>query len=360
MADTPTVAKGSSETDIDKANQWIRSQPWYQEFIKSIGQDPSYVHLNDQQKRQLGTVIQAHGLPFPDNDEIDPAGNINPKGHKLRNFLIGAAIGGAAIAAPYIIPALSGAGAAGGGAAAGAGAGGVGLGETAAVTGLAGSGFGAGTAAGLGGAAAGLGGAGVGLGETGAVTGLAGSGLAGELGGLGATTVTGAGVGMPIVQGAESGGILSGLGSVKGITDAAGKLSPILGGINANRASNQQANDLLTMRQKQYELDAPATRLSTSRKASLLANFQPVKADWGGPGSGLAGKTVNFTGGFNNPDLYSPETKQLAQDIMHKQLLASLQGEDTLPPAGRSSTMDKILGGIGTGASILGAFGGRS
>ncbi len=116
----PTLSGQSSEADINSANQWMRAQPWYQDALRQLGQDPARgIKLNDSQKKQLAQVIQAHGLPLPDNDEIDPAGNVNPKGHKMRNFLVAAAIGGATIAT------LGAAGAFAGGAAA-AGAGGAG------------------------------------------------------------------------------------------------------------------------------------------------------------------------------------------------------------------------------------------
>ncbi len=128
----PTLGQKSSETDIDRANQWLRSQPFYLEFIRSIGQDPSYVHLNDAQKKQFAQIAAANGLPLPSNDEIDPAGNINPKGHKMRNFLIAAAIGGAAVGGYYALPALTGGGGAAGAGAAGAA--GTGAGGTLAAT----------------------------------------------------------------------------------------------------------------------------------------------------------------------------------------------------------------------------------
>ena len=93
----PSLGDKGTEADIDTANRWMRSQPWYLEFLKANGQDPNRVRLNDNQRKQLGALMAQNGLPVPEKDEVDPAGNINPKGHKLRNFLTAAAIGGAAL-----------------------------------------------------------------------------------------------------------------------------------------------------------------------------------------------------------------------------------------------------------------------
>ena len=132
----PALGNHGSEADIDTANRWMRSQPWYTQFLQSIGQDPMRVKLNDQQKQQLSVLMAQNGLPVPEKDEVDPAGNINPKGHKLRNFLTAAAIGGAAVAAPFAIGALAGSGGAAGAAGAGA-AGATGAAGSAAVPALA-------------------------------------------------------------------------------------------------------------------------------------------------------------------------------------------------------------------------------
>lgn len=152
-----------TEQEINQANQWMREQPWYQQLLQGWGQTGA-VHLEDWQRNQIMNEARMRGVGISDRMEIDPAGNINPKGHKLRNTLIAAGIG-AGVAAPFIIPALA-AGGAGGGAAAG-----VGLGETAATTGLAsGAGIGGAVAApafGAAGAASAAGAAGGGAGGAG-------------------------------------------------------------------------------------------------------------------------------------------------------------------------------------------------
>jgi hypothetical protein len=174
MPTTPNPQLGygqPTEVGIDKVNIWMRSQPWYQDLLRSWHQDPSNVHLNDSQKQQIVRQAQANGVVVDEGHmEVDPSGNFNPIGHKLRNTLIVAGIAAATIATMGAAGAFSGAAAAGsagagaGGGAAAAGAGGT-LGSTvigagfvpgiAGGTGLAaGAGAGAATAAGTGGALA--------------------------------------------------------------------------------------------------------------------------------------------------------------------------------------------------------------
>ena len=108
-----SVVKGSSESDINSLNAWMRSQPWYQEQLAKWGVNPSSVKLSDAQRQQLVSLAQQNGVQVDQgNIEVDPAGNFNPIGHKLRNTLIGAGVAGAAIGAPYLLGALGGGGAA--------------------------------------------------------------------------------------------------------------------------------------------------------------------------------------------------------------------------------------------------------
>ena len=105
------VVKGDSEAAIDAVNQWMRAQPWYQAQLQQWGVDPSRVKLSEAQRNQLVALAQANGVQVDQgNIEVDPAGNFNPIGHKLRNGLIAAGLGGAAIAAPFALGALAGGG----------------------------------------------------------------------------------------------------------------------------------------------------------------------------------------------------------------------------------------------------------
>jgi hypothetical protein len=127
MPDTmqPQLGYGQpTEVSIDKVNQWMRSQPWYQGLLRSWGQDPNNVHLNDQQKAQIIRQAQANGVVVDQgNMEVDPSGNFNPVGHKLSNTLIVAGLAAATIGTMGAAGAFSGAAAGAMGAGAGGGAG---------------------------------------------------------------------------------------------------------------------------------------------------------------------------------------------------------------------------------------------
>ncbi len=168
MATTPAPQLGygqRAEAPIDSVNQWMRGQPWYQNLIRSFGQDPNNVNLSDAQKQQVIRAAQANGVVVDEGNngqEVDDSGNFKPKSHNLRNTLIVAGIAATALTglgAAGIGP-LSGAlgGAAGGSAALPAatvpGYLGGGAATTGTVAGTAGS-VGAGTAAAGGGSALG-------------------------------------------------------------------------------------------------------------------------------------------------------------------------------------------------------------
>lgn len=146
----------------------------------------------------------------------------------------------------------------------------------------------------------------------------------------------------------------------------AGKLAPVLGGLSKGRNESRQANDTNSMARDRIALDSynsglksPSTRLNTSLAASRVANRQPVTAEWGGPGAGLRGQTVKFNGGSANPNLISPDTKALAEDTMHQEMLQGMGGKGgppTLSQPQDSSTLDNIIGGASTASSILGAL----
>lgn len=338
---------GNSEASIDQVNTWMRSTPWYQDLLKQWGFAPGQpVRLNDAQRQQIVRNAQAQGVVVDEgNIEVDPSGNFNPKGHKLRNTLIVAGIAGATIATMGAAGAFAGAagaaGAGGSGAAgAGAAAGGGGLLASSATAPLIGGTVAGGTGLGAGGSAALIGG--------GAAAGAAG-------GGAGA---------------AGAGGSL--LGKVAGVAQNA---APILGGMaKSNQAANQQQTDndfraaqlRLAQEQQQFsegqqQLHNPAIMQGDIARANAMA-AGPVQAHWGGPGSGLRGETVQFTGGANAPQ--SPETKAAMQQLIQQkiqQLLAPPPAAGANPafapvtPKPESGT-DKLIGGLATGAGLLGGF----
>lgn len=143
LADPRKQGKHGSEAQIDQVNQWMRGTDWYQAYLRAWGQKPDSVKLTKAQRKTLLNAARAQGVEITDDVEIDPGGNFNPKGHKLRNTLIVAGIAGATIATMGAAGVFAGAGgaagagsgAAAGGAAAAAGAGIPAAATTAAVTG---------------------------------------------------------------------------------------------------------------------------------------------------------------------------------------------------------------------------------
>lgn len=130
----PSLGYGQrAEAPINAVNQWMRTQPWYQALIRSFGQDPNNVHLNDSQKQAVIKAAQANGVVVDEGhngQEVDDSGNFQAKSHALRNTLIVAGIAAAALAT------AGAAGVFGGGAAAGGSAGAAGGVEAGVTSGL--------------------------------------------------------------------------------------------------------------------------------------------------------------------------------------------------------------------------------
>lgn len=348
--DQPQLGYGKqSEASIDAVNQWMRSQPWWQQIA---GTGP--VHLNDQQKRAVMHAAQANGVVIDEGDmEIDPAGNLNPKGHKLRNTLIVMGAAAAAIAAPYALSALG----SGGGAAAGG----------AAATGAGTAGVEAGVTAGLGSAAL-----------PGAMASLpAIGGSAATLAPLASTTIGNGAMG-PITGGTglagktATGGILSKLTSpetLSGVADTLGGAAKSSLQQNNNADLMNAANERTRLERDKFALTAPGTRLKDSTLASLGSNWQPTKVDWGPggfhPGAGTEGKIPTFSGGLSGGmQNLDPRTKELQSKVMDDELQSQMSGgptgggKDTFmpPPVTPLSGGDKALGYGATTAGILAAL----
>ena len=232
MATFPSVSGGDSEVSINQANQWMRSQPWYQSFLAAYRQDPNAVLLTESQRQQLVRTAQANGMVIDEGAiEMDPSGNFNPRGHKMRNALIGLGVAGAA--------ALTGGAALGafGGAGAGAGAGGL--------SGLAGASYvvpsaALGAGGGIGGTAAALGAAGAA--GAGGLTGLAPAsytvpsatlGAGGGMTGLATAGLAGSGYTVPSATLGANGGIPAGYGAGATGTSLAERMGRPLGRVAA-------------------------------------------------------------------------------------------------------------------------------
>lgn len=163
----------------------------------------------------------------------------------------------------------------------------------------------------------------------------------------------------PIAAAPVTGGIS--LTSLPGILGTAGRLAPVLSGAAAARGAAQTTNDQLGLNRAMVDLarrksnvDLPGERLHQTKSAALMARFQPTEFSFA-PGS----HNASFTGGFNNPNLYTGEPTQEANDLIHKNLVAQLSGADQmgeLPAVGKSNALDKILGIAGLTTSIMGAL----
>jgi len=373
MAYDPTTAPlnpKSTEADINAANQWMWQQPWYQETIRSFGQQMGNVRLNDQQKRQLAQVIAAHGFPLPSNDEIDPAGNVNPKGHKMRNFLIAAAIGGATIATLGAAGAFAGAAGAGsaaggaGGAAAGTAAGAAGAALPASTIGLAGSGFGAIPATagsiGLAGGAAGA------AGTAGALAPLASTTtvpLAGTLpaGVASGTSASAAGVGSGIIQGAKGGSTIASLLKNPDTYSDIGKVLESYGNDEANIRKDrgiwtQQYDRLRLEGEKDRRLAETDAMRKLAQTGYLKSGGNPYK-----PATMLDGSVLP-TFGFGPK---APSQAQLeAANTLEGQLLARVQPGAGFQPSpldsyakpGKAENIGRYGSYIGTGIGIASKF----
>jgi hypothetical protein len=322
-----------TEATVDQVNQWMRSQPWYQGLLKSWGQDPNNVHLNDQQKQQIIQQAQANGVVVDQgNMEVDPSGNFNPVGHKLRNTLIVAGLAAATIGTMGAAGAFSGAaaGAMGaGGAASGAGA-------------AAGT---AGTLAGIEGGAAGLG-----------------SGALGALGtgAMGATALPALGAAGAGAAGAGGSSILGTLGKVaanKGgamLTSAAAgmgneRMQDNYADQNANIANNRAILDSAT-----FNRDLPSVQAHQVAHGDLMSTMHDA-APTGDP------RIDKFGGGGLRPSAFGPATQQAGDELKRQALKNLLSGQGQINPQlttpKRAGFGENALAGAGIGLNILDAYG---
>lgn len=373
MANTPVPSPGygnTSEVSLDTYNQWQRQQPWYQALIKSFGQDPNNVHLNDQQKQAVVRAAQAHGAVIDEGNngqEVDDSGNLRGVGHKLRNTLIVAGIAGAALLTAGV--ALSAAPAASAGAAGGVEAGATaGLGAAA----LPGAGTALGGAAGAGalGAAADVGGAfdaaGNFIGDS-SIPGATGSFSGGSrLGGILDTASQLSGPLSAIASGRAQGAQAeAGLSqsqdrnaiSLYGAENAAnanennfdlgrGNLalstSTAANNFGLNRGSLANQNAATDLAQRNFQLAAPGKRAGNAVRGDILSNAQDVA--FSGLPSNIPVPTIS--GGLR-PSMFSADTRALGADISSQARAAQAKG-DTFAPLPDLPTYQAPEGGLPT------------
>lgn len=364
MATSPALGYGNrSEVNIDTYNQWQRSQPWYQQLIRSFGQDPNNVHLDDNQKQQVIRAAQANGVVVDeggDGQEVDDSGNFRAKGHKLRNTLIVAGLAGAALATAGAAGLFGGAAAGGAGAAEGSAAGLAGI---------------EGGAAGLSDAAL----AGLGTGAMGAVPV---AGAAGAAGGafdaagnfIGDSTFGSTAAGGGGILGAAKGlsglapDILGTIGAVGSSLGAAGKGAADArvteAGINQRQdaLSLQRYTDSLQgantdLAQRKFALTAPAQRESNAVRGDILSSAKDFS--YGAP-TMVGHIPVPTSSGGLRPSIFSNDTKQLGSTIARQQNQAQQSGDvfsplPTIPnltPLPSAGAGDSILNTAGTVGNI--------
>lgn len=350
----PQLGYGNrNDASIDHVNQMMRTQPWYQAKLASMGVDPNNVRLNDSQKQELIREAQAHGIVVDEGNngqEIDDSGNFRAKGHKLRNTMIVAGIAAATLATMGAAGVFS-------GAAAPAAAGGLGGVES-------------GVSAGLGAAA--FPGAGTALTAGSGVAGLAGAGTAATEGAfdaagnfIGASSIPGATGSFEAAAGA--GGALStadkiaqlaktGSSIVGGVDSALnGGLDPMARGVgSANAAAQEARNRILGAQVDQGGPAADKTALSNMRTAGLMTNFAGSPASpYGSPAINLGQNTKDLAAGF--------QKELLARQAAGKSLTASgvpdptpqeLADEAAARAASQGKTGNSTLDALNTGTRL--------
>ena len=365
------ITRQSSEEDIDTANRAMRSQPWYLEYLQSIGQNPNAVRLSGDQRKALERLVMQHVGVEEAGLNIDHSGNIDKVGHKLRNGLIIAGIAaGGYFAAPAIAGALAGGGAGAGGAAAGGAAGAAG-GAGAAGAGLAGGvlpstiiGTGmVGPIAGGTGLAGGLGAAGA-AGAVGAGTAAGvlpstaiGAGYIPAVGGTGIVGGVGGGTGV-----ATGGSILSRLGSTQGLLKNAGMAGQAVSNassaagntrradtdtnVSAQSAYNQALLSRAALEQKQRDSALRDVYAAGYFRDMPRSPYNPVQTP-----RGVSQNYLQALGGLEG---------QAMQRLQQGPQYGTNQMAPLNPYATRAGIGERIGNWVGPALSIAGAMGGRS
>ena len=147
----------------------------------------------------------------------------------------------------------------------------------------------------------------------------------------------------------------------------AGLAGSTAGALAKGRAAGRQAEaqqnaaqDAQRLQFAQFNRAAPQARAGAAVHGDILANLQPYRL------SG-EGRTLSSTGGLS-PSLLSQDTRQLGGNMSRQALMSQLGrlgSADPYTTAGptplpRASWLDKLLGGVGIGGSLLGMTGGGS
>jgi hypothetical protein len=357
-----------NEAQIDQANKAMWAMPWYQDLMRQWGQSPQNTKLSDNQRRIVMDTARQNGFDVSKEFEVDPSGNFNPKGHKLRNTLIVAGIAGATIATMGAAGAFSGGalaasstvpstGALAGGLASGTSAAGAGLSLGGAAAGGAGA---AGTAAGVGGA----------LGST-----AIGSGFIPGVGLASGSSASGAGIGGGIIQGAGAAG--KGGSTISNLIGKAGKYSDIaqdagqaLGAYGQGEANNRTVRGNFTQDWDKMMLEATQDRRVA--EADAMKKLQQGQYLQGG-GSQFKMPTYQLNGQSRTPTAFGTgptaptDVEKQAAKTLEGQLIARLQPGAGWKPSplesytqpGTAEKVGKWGSAIGTGLGLIGRYFGK-
>jgi hypothetical protein len=94
FGDPSHFSRSTGADELDRFNQWLRAQPWWQQIKGSAN------GFGDAQKQQLIATLRSKGITVPSGIHVDDAGNFNESrtaGDWAKLAAKGAAIGGAAV-----------------------------------------------------------------------------------------------------------------------------------------------------------------------------------------------------------------------------------------------------------------------
>lgn len=90
----------TSERDLNQFNIWMRSQPWFAQWMSTRGLNPSgngNRKLTRDEQSDLEGVLASHGVPLDSGLHIDSGSSVNQKNRLVKNVAIGAGITGATL-----------------------------------------------------------------------------------------------------------------------------------------------------------------------------------------------------------------------------------------------------------------------
>ncbi len=99
FGDPNQFTRSTSESELDRFNQWLRSQPYWQQVAAQNPQGD----FTDQERAQIGQWLQGQGVKVPDHFIIDKGGNFNQTNRlddiaKWSAIIGGTALGGFGLA----------------------------------------------------------------------------------------------------------------------------------------------------------------------------------------------------------------------------------------------------------------------